>query len=107
MLGKDAKLTPNQVKNAIMRTAKDIKAYANSSGAGAMDALDNVKYTGKDPANKGLRPNNIFANAIYSLVKGSPMVWKDPKYAGRNWANYTRDNYTWDSWANFTWDNFT
>lgn len=69
-----------------------------------MDALDSVKYTGKDTANKGLRPNNIFANAVYSLVKGSPLVWKDPKYAGRNWANYTWDTL---SWANFTWDNFT
>ena len=117
LLEKDPRLSPNQVKNVLARTTKEIKCDANACGAGAVDALDAVKYKGREIGNNGLRPGNLFASSVYAVVKGAPLVWRDPKYMGRNWANYTWDtlpwdNYTWDnfsweSWANYTWDNYT
>ncbi len=119
ILSKDPGLSPNQVKKILTHTAQNIGSDVNSRGSGAVDALAAVKFGGKDSANRGNRPSDIFASAVYPLVKGSPLTWRNPHLGGQSWANFTWDtlpwnnftwdNFTWDNvtWDNFTWDNFT
>jgi len=57
-------------------------------------------------ANKGLRPADGFARALYPVLFGSPLRWKDPFLGGIPWFLLTWDTLVWNSvaWDNFAWD---
>ncbi|TMH74078.1 MAG: hypothetical protein E6H51_09715 [Betaproteobacteria bacterium] len=57
-------------------------------------------------ANRGLRPADGFARALYPVLFGSPLQWKDPLAGGIFWALLTWDTLLWNSaaWDNFAWD---
>jgi serine protease AprX len=57
-------------------------------------------------ANWGLRPANGLARALYPLLRGTPLSWKDPTLGGIAWQSFTWDSVVWDSvaWDNFAWD---
>src|SRR2546426_1765397 len=57
-------------------------------------------------ANGGLRPADGFARALYPVLFGSPLHWKDPTLGGIDWQALTWDSVVWDSiaWDNFAWD---
>jgi serine protease AprX len=57
-------------------------------------------------ANRGLRPADGFARALFPVLYGSPLQWKDPTLGGINWQALTWDSVLWDSvaWDNFAWD---
>ena len=75
-------------------------------------------------ANRGLRPADGFARALYPVLFGSPLQWKDPLAGGIFWAlfqsrvsqvssaqkmppdNFAWDNFAWDSvvWDSIAWD---
>ena len=59
-------------------------------------------------ANKALRPADGFARALYPVLYGSPLHWKDPTLGGIDWQALTWSSVAWDSvaWDNFDWDNF-
>jgi serine protease AprX len=52
-------------------------------------------------ANRGLRPADGFARALFPVLYGSPLYWKDPTLGGINWQTLTWDSVAWD---NFAWD---
>jgi serine protease AprX len=58
------------------------------------------------PANRGLRPANTFARAMFRVLYGSPLRWKDPTLGGILWGSLTWDSVAWDSvaWDNYDWD---
>src|SRR5207247_2303340 len=93
ILAANPNLTPNQVKYVIKATAQPIAGFdANTQGAGQVDALAAVQMAAaglsRDQiANKNVRPSSIFANAIKSLMYGSPTVWRDHAYLGRVWVD--------------------
>jgi serine protease AprX len=57
-------------------------------------------------ANRALRPADGFARALFPVLYGSPLYWKDPTLGGINWQTLTWDSVVWDSiaWDNFAWD---
>jgi serine protease AprX len=57
-------------------------------------------------ANRGLRPADGFARALFPVLYGSPLYWKDPTFGGIDWQTLTWDSVAWDSvaWDNFNWD---
>ena len=57
-------------------------------------------------ANDGLRPADGFARALYPVLFGSPLHWKDPTLGGIPWFLLTWDTLVWNSiaWDNFAWD---
>src|SRR5438034_635329 len=57
-------------------------------------------------ANRALRPADGFARALFPVLYGSPLHWKDPTLGGIDWQTLTWDSVLWDSiaWDNFAWD---
>jgi serine protease AprX len=57
-------------------------------------------------ANKGLRPADGFARALYPVLLGSPLNWTNPFLGGSPWFLLTWDTLVWNSvaWDNFAWD---
>jgi subtilisin family serine protease len=57
-------------------------------------------------ANRGLRPADGFARALFSVLYGTPLRWKDLTLGGIPWETLTWDSVAWDSvaWDNFAWD---
>src|SRR5213083_1066299 len=57
-------------------------------------------------ANRGLRPADGFAGALYPVLFGSPLQWQDPLAGGIFWPPLTWDTLVWNSpaWDNFAWD---
>jgi len=103
-----------------------------ADGSGLIDALAAIStYTGRgeggdDGSGHGrrgnqqplpmpkqsYRPADTLARALYPIIYGSPLVWKDPNYLGidwrsLNWTNLGWDNLAWDNlgWDNLGWDN--
>jgi serine protease AprX len=61
---------------------------------------------------QGFRPADALARALYPIIFGAPLNWKDPSYLGidwrsLNWTNLGWDNLAWDNlaWDNLGWDN--
>jgi serine protease AprX len=57
-------------------------------------------------ANRALRPADGFARALFPVLYGSPLYWKDPTLGGIDWQTLTWDSVAWNSvaWDNFGWD---
>src|SRR5437773_3215845 len=57
-------------------------------------------------ANRALRPAAGFPPALFPVLHGSPLHWKDPTLGGIDWQALTWDSVVWDSiaWDNFAWD---
>jgi serine protease AprX len=57
-------------------------------------------------ADKGLRPADGFARALYPVLFGSPLNWTNPFLGGIPWFLLTWDTLVWNSvaWDNFAWD---
>jgi serine protease AprX len=73
-------------------------------GARLPDALQSV--AGLACTNNALRPADGFARALYPVLFGSPLHWKDPTLGGIPWFLLTWDTLLWNSvaWDNFAWD---
>jgi serine protease AprX len=69
-------------------------------------AESTLAATGFVPANRALRPANTFARAMFRVLYGSPLHWKDPTLGGIAWGSLTWDSVAWDSvaWDNYDWD---
>jgi serine protease AprX len=112
ILAANPSLTPNQVKYIIRATAKPVpNANPYAQGVGQVDALAAVQMAAaglsRDQiANRGVRPSNIFAQSIKSLMSGAPTVWRDKSYLGRVWVDGSWDDGSWDdgSWDNLAWE---
>jgi serine protease AprX len=65
-----------------------------------------VPASGFVPANRALRPADAFARAMFRVLYGSPLRWRDPTLGGIAWGSLTWDSVAWDSvaWDNYNWD---
>jgi serine protease AprX len=115
-------LTPDQVKALLVRTTQEYgtqqlgnqigqaPAGTKADGSGLLDAnaADRAaQRTSTLPsANGALRPADGFARAMYPLLFGSPLRWRDPLLGGILWDLLTWDTLVWNSvaWDNFNWD---
>ena len=125
-------LTPDQVKALLVGTTQPYGEESGqvlpdpiADGSGLIDANAAVNATlGTTPTgggllfgtlqsvvsvacvNQGLRPADGFARALFPVLFGSPLQWKDPLFGGIFWPLLTWDTLVWNSvaWDNFAWD---
>jgi serine protease AprX len=115
-------LTPDQVKALLVRTTQEYgtqqlrnqfgraPADPRADGSGLLDAkaADREAERRRMPpsANGSLRPADGFARALYPVLYGSPLRWKNPLLGGILWNLLTWETLTWNSvaWDNFAWD---
>ena len=114
MLERHPSLRPDQVKAALSATTQSYGQTSSSvlpdqaaDGAGLISVYSAATSSSAGTANVGLRPSDPFARALYPMLYGQPLTWKDPSYAGINWSNLAWDNLAWDNlaWDNLAWDN--
>ena len=128
LLERQPSLTPNQVKALLVGTTQP---YGQDSGqtlsdpiAGGSGLLDALAAVNAAPAaapsnalvplsvaplacvNSALRPADGFARAMFPVLYGSPLNWKDPTFDGILWPLLTWDTLDWNSvaWDNFDWE---
>ena len=106
-------LSPDQLKALLVGAARP---YGTAGATGVPDpiadgsGLVDAKAASQSPtpaaANRGLRPADGFARALYPVLYGSPLRWKNPLLGGLLWNLLTWDTLTWNSvaWDNFDWD---
>ena len=104
-------LSPDQLKALLVATAQPYGTGAglpdpSADGSGLLDAAAANQASAPAAANSGLRPADGFARALYPVLYGSPLRWKDPTLGGILWDLLTWDTLTWNSvaWDNFDWD---
>jgi subtilisin family serine protease len=109
LLERQPSLRPDQVKALLIGGAQ---AYGQTAGApppdpgadgsGSVDTYTTALVAGTPAAaNRGLRPADGAARALYPVLNGQPLVWKDATYLGVNWSALRWDNLAWD---NLAWD---
>jgi serine protease AprX len=112
LLQRQPGLSPDQVKALLTGTAR---SYGADGGAGAADgrglidaraALQSAPPAA--PANRGLRPSDGLARAVYPAIYGQRLVWRDGLLGGILWLLRTWPTLVWDdaAWDNLDWDAF-
>jgi len=131
LLQRRPNLTPDQVKALLVGTTQPYGGVSGpvlpdpiADGSGLLDAYAAANATllgGQQGGllfgalrsvisvactNHGLRPADGFARALYPVLFGSPLQWKDPLFGGIFWPQFTWDTLLWNSvaWDNFAWD---
>jgi serine protease AprX len=115
LLQHQASLNPDRVKAILMGTTRPygsatgggLLPHPSADGNGLVDALAATYSGARPPANRGQRPANTLARALYPILYGQPLTWKDPSYLGIDWTQLTWTNLAWDNlaWDNLAWDN--
>jgi len=106
---------PRADGNGLLDVASAMNAVAPAAPSGGLvtDRIGGIVTTAAPPAaeelpraNYGLRPANGLARALYPVLLGVPLRWKDPTLGGIAWQSLTWDSVAWDSiaWDNFAWD---
>jgi serine protease AprX len=109
------KLSPANVKSILANTTQRYGWAAvgiprpdpAAAGRGLVDALAAAYSGAPAPANAGLRPADMLARSLYSILYGSPLTWKNQSYQGIDWTRLSWGNLAWDNlaWDNLAWDN--
>jgi len=116
-LQRRSSVTPDQLKALLAGTTRSYGTAGATGvpdpaadGSGLLDAraadqqLQQALFL--PSANGGLRPADGFARALYPVLYGSPLRWKNPLLGGILWNLLTWSTLTWSSvaWDNFDWD---
>jgi serine protease AprX len=131
LLQRRPNLTPDQVKALLVGTTQRYGGESGqvlpdpiADGGGLLDAYAAVNTSPSGGqrggllfgalrlvvslgcTNHGLRPADGFARALFPVLFGSPLNWKDPLLGGIFWPLLTWDTLVWNSvaWDNFAWD---
>jgi serine protease AprX len=107
-------LNPNDVKSILTLTAAPFGQSTGVSvpgpmvGSGSVDAHAASVAATVMTAKRGLRVADPAARALYALLYGQPLVWKNSMLNGIDWSQYNWSNMTWDdaAWDNLSWDDF-
>jgi serine protease AprX len=106
-------LSPGELKALLAGTARPYGAQgatgvpdATADGSGMLDAKAADQSPLLPAVNGGLRPADGFARALYPVLYGSPLHWKNPLLGGILWNLLTWSTLGWNSvaWDNFAWD---
>ena len=133
MLSEDPSLAPDQVKTALVSSARAYGARSGAAppdpiadGSGLLDALAASRAAAPlQPStqdavtgaigttelpirtSRALRPANAFARSVFPLIAHrAPLRWQDLSLGGLDWSVLTWDSVVWDgvAWDNFAWD---
>jgi serine protease AprX len=118
-------LPPDQVKAYLVGTTQPYGGDSGpvlpdpiADGSGLLDAFDATTSAAKGQsvpaANSGLRPSDGFARAMYPVLygtplsykDGSPVVWQSVAWDSVAWDSIAWDSVAWDSvaWDSVAWD---
>ena len=118
-------LPPDQVKAYLVGTTQPyggdngpVLPDPIADGSGLLDAFDATTSASKGQpvpaANSGLRPSDGFARAMYPVLygtplsykDGSPVVWQSVAWDSVAWDSIAWDSVAWDSvaWDSVAWD---
>ena len=108
-------LPPDQVKAYLVGTTQPYGGDSGpvlpdpiADGSGLLDAFDATTSASKGQpvpaANSGLRPSDGFARAMYPVLYGTPLLYKDGSPVV--WQSVAWDSVAWDSiaWDSVAWD---
>ena len=108
-------LPPDQVKAYLVGTTQPYGGDRGpvlpdpiADGSGLLDAFDATTSASKrqpvPAANSGLRPSDGFARAMYPVLYGTPLFYKDGSPVV--WQSVAWDSVAWDSiaWDSVAWD---
>jgi serine protease AprX len=108
-------LPPDQVKAYLVGTTQPYGGDSGpvlpdpiADGSGLLDAFDATTSAAKGQsvpaANSGLRPSDGFARAMYPVLYGTPLFYKDGSPVV--WQSVAWDSVAWDSiaWDSVAWD---
>ena len=117
LLDRQPNLSPDQVKALLVGNTQQFGQFGqtglpdpSADGSGLLDARGADRALQRSlvvpSANGGLRPSDGFARALYPVLFGSPLYWKNPLLGGVLWNLFTWDTLAWNSvaWDNFAWD---
>ena len=95
--------TPDQVKSALVATARPISQPG--SGAGEVDAVAVVSLADPDYANRGL-PMSIGISALTGTTSYDSATWNSATWNSATWNSATWNSATWNSatWNSATWN---
>jgi hypothetical protein len=85
-----------------------LAATFTGHGEGGDDGGGHGRYGGQPSwPRQAYRPADTLARALYPILYGAPLNWKDPNYLGIDWRSLTWSNLGWDTpaWDNLGWDN--
>jgi serine protease AprX len=109
-------LTPDEVKGVLIDNTQRYGAESGqvlpdpiADGSGLLDAEDATDAAGRwwqrpRAANSGLRPSDGFARAMYPVLYGTPLLFKNGLPV--LWESVAWDSIAWDSiaWDSIAWD---
>ena len=114
-LANNPNLPPDQVKAFLVGTTQPYGEESGqvlpdpiADGSGLLDAFDATKSAAMGQrvpaANNGLRPSDGFARAMYPVLYGTPLFYKDGSPV--LWQSVVWDSVAWDSiaWDSVAWD---
>ena len=117
LLDRRPDLNPDQVKALLVGTTQKYGSQGwqdnpdpIADGSGLLDASAAMAAAmGAAPVpsvNRALRPADAFARALFPVLYGSPLYWKDPTLGGIDWRSLTWTSVVWNgvAWDNFDWD---
>ena len=123
LLARNPNLPPDQVKAFLVGSTQPYGQFSGqvlpdpiADGSGLLDAFGATKSAAMGQsmpaANRGLRPSDGFARAMYPVLYGTPLFFKDGSpvlWASVVWDSVAWDSIAWDSvaWDSVAWDTYT
>jgi hypothetical protein len=111
ILARNPNMTPDQVKGAIMRRARDVpRAEKNSCGVGqvnAVRAVFNATSTSNPNAglNRFLQKDAATGQTVFDAVSWTDVSWSDVSWDAVSWTDVSWSDVSWDavSWSDVSW----
>ena len=111
ILARNADMTPDQVKGAIMRRARAVpRAESNSCGVGQVNAvravLNATKASNPNAAlNRFLKPDAVTGQTVFDAVSWTDVSWSDVSWDAVSWTDVSWSDVSWDavSWSDVSW----
>jgi serine protease AprX len=120
MLARNPSWTPDQVKGALMRTARKVPINPKSAGVGEVTVTRAVvspytpnpnrgleRFLASDPSGSGLPvfDGQTWATAAQGGMSWNSMSWADQSWSDMSWADQSWASMSWadQSWSDMSW----
>jgi serine protease AprX len=125
MLARNPSWTPDQVKGALMRTARRVPINPKAAGVGEITATRAVSSPYSPNPNKGLERYLVpdtsvagglplfdaqsWASAAKSAMSWNSMSWADQSWSDMSWADQSWTSMSWadQSWSDMSWSDMS
>jgi serine protease AprX len=118
MLARHPNWTPDQVKGALMRTARNVKSNNPAAGLGELTATRAVISTATPNPNAGLDrflttsswSGGLTFNAMsWASAATASMSWNSMSWADQSWSDMSWADQSWSdmSWADMSWSDMS